>query len=1008
MSTPEKPHKWPSKTPQELTGELQKLDALPDADKLAFLREEPEDSDLTELKGFFKDVFKPVGEPEPMGIRSHMEDGFKPTKIVETPKVIGNRDFVKEGLQPKKRAGATSEEASEEELSKEVELPTLKDDIKGVKGFFKDIFSPINPGEEEEDLPTQNDTQASSQTIKPTKPENSPVDNLPEQTKQTPNKSPLAPSVSAAFPEVKPVAAPVAPKPTKPKSTAKSQSVVKTGPGKGKESGKRKRSFTQEAGLVGLKGAEKMLGLKFFSTSWDYLKTRKQVNKNVDSLQNEKLNNKTDATAETMISDLLESRAQHFSGAGKLGRSMAEKMGMTGESKYAQRLDELKDYAKTLDKNNPEQAEKRKMIARVLSDNRLKKEEIRAKVGKSISNEKWVKLREVGKEAVYSGLTAAGVWTGLAAGAASGGMLPALGTIFTYSSARIASTAVFDTWQTKAAGKSLREGMGKMFRDMDNPNKTKLQRASAAATFLRYAGLGGGALGEMLDFASKFEMPEMAHALSGEAPTMPDGTLSSEQPVPVIDGMEGYKSPLDKIMGDDIVPQDSMENIKEMAPTTYTVESGDGGIKALFNLRKQLEIQYDGVATENMPEAVQKLLGYETAEVAAIDLGFYNPDGVNIDGKESFMLHPDDKFIVNEKGLTFDPADGKEQVLLNDGPLDNDVTTNKVTGEMFDQNIETPRYGEELVCNPEFAVPTQEHLDKGYGFFNETDDRFYYYNHAGYPNGNPYGLNHQSVGVHQAEATIPVVVSEAIAQPVQPGQVISEDVLNPVQKAFKQIIPENLETTTTPGQYALEGTHERQMAEAAAERAAATEAAARRAATAEQVKSQISERFTQSRNVAGGWADTLAPYGERAISEAEKIFNNFGITENQDKAFMSSISQESQADVLAKALSGKGQVLNEILPKGLFDQFGDFKAIDPSSTQPAIGFMSGNQIFKLSFMPTNASAEGFAPMVSKVVENPDGTLGSIKMRTFDGGDPNKFMKALDFIAAETTKGGGIA
>ena len=34
--------------------------------------------------------------------------------------------------------------------------------------------------------------------------------------------------------------------------------------------------------------------------------------------------------------------------------------------------------------------------------------------------------------------------------------------------------------------------------------------------------------------------------------------------------------------------------------------------------------------------------------------------------------------------------------------------------------------------------------------------------------------------------------------------------------------------------------------------------------------------------------------------------------------------------------------------------------------------------------------------------------GSIKMRTFDGGDPNKFMKALDFIAAETTKGGGIA
>ncbi len=160
------------------------------------------------------------------------------------------------------------------------------------------------------------------------------------------------------------------------------------------------------------------------------------------------------------------------------------------------------------------------------------------------------------------------------------------------------------------------------------------------------------------------------------------GILSSEQPVPVMDGMEGYKSPLDIMIGDDIQEAPTTAEKIPVKPNTYTIGKGDGGIKALFELRTQLETQYAGVDQADMPEAVQKLLAYESADVAAIDLGFYNPDGINVSGKESFVLHVKDTIGIDAEGnLVFDPAEGEPQILLNDGPGENDVITNKVVGE---------------------------------------------------------------------------------------------------------------------------------------------------------------------------------------------------------------------------------------------------------------------------------------------------------------------------------------
>jgi len=153
----------------------------------------------------------------------------------------------------------------------------------------------------------------------------------------------------------------------------------------------------------------------------------------------------------------------------------------------------------------------------------------------------------------------------------------------------------------------------------------------------------------------------------------------------------------------------------------------------------------------------------------------------------------------------------------------------------------------------------------------------------------------------------------------------------------------------------------------------------------------------------------VAESGAEKVQEAEALLRDFGVTNEAHKDFVTSLSFDSRDSIFRNALANEGALLRNILPDGLFpnaaagDGFGDLSILTGlESDKNAIGFKSGANLFRLDFVPTSTSETGYVPVVSEILEGPNGEMVSQRISDFDATDPNKFLKSLAVVAENLT------
>jgi len=273
-----------------------------------------------------------------------------------------------------------------------------------------------------------------------------------------------------------------------------------------------------------------------------------------------------------------------------------------------------------------------------------------------------------------------------------------------------------------------------------------------------------------------------------------------------------------------MTPDASSSSVVENISNTSKISvdaSPQGAIHDLETLKGQLAERFKGVPTDKQPDTVRYVLN-NPADKIAQDIGMYDPNdpsgmesAATIKG-QSFVYSPDGKISLMTPGveqgdvLLSDDAISMDGKIIKDGyggkmfdydgektslaqtmlqerdpsvmptgvdpskiewnpeigrweqKLDYPYTSNS---ELTQASVETPVYGDiqkEVVSTAsteQYLQPTQENIEKGLAF--ERDGRHYYYNHPGYPNGNPFGEN------LPVEESVQVPPQEAFNQPSQ-------------------------------------------------------------------------------------------------------------------------------------------------------------------------------------------------------------------------------------------------
>lgn len=435
-------------------------------------------------------------------------------------------------------------------------------------------------------------------------------------------------------------------------------------------------------------------------------------------------------------------------------------------------------------------------------------------------------------------------------------------------------------------------------------------------------------------------------------------------------------------------------NVESKFSTTVEASS-KGAIADMENLKTQLQERFSGVSQDKLPDTVRYMLENDATTIAQ-ELGMYDPSNpaesaATLKG-QTYSYTPDGKITLNTPGVE------QGDVLLSDNniSMDGKVIKDGYGGAMFDSNpkpegnpgdvpagvdpekltrnghqlpieqnnnyvndigmwipgtgpdgsmFETPSYGPEQVANPQFRVPEQAHVDQGFAFYDQTSGRNYYYNHAQYPNGNPFGME--------------LPEQQAIEQ--TPNSPLER--MNPEGSASSA--RDYLDRMKTPQPEASQEIAPNSMLQGA-------------------------ENIEQVEEIL-----------ERAVSSTEesKIFSNLGVTTPEDQAYLSSLSGVDRSEILQTILGDDqnrfGRLISEIYPAGAFSNFSAVSG-DPSGV-PALAIIAGEDMYKLSFAPSSFSNTDYSPVLHQVVPTENDGFKLRRIDTFDSQDPNKLVRSLEAI-----------